>query len=102
MTEARISEKVAAPAAAVWELLGDFGGLAKCCGPVLLSCIAEGSGVGAVRTIGRPGGKSIRERLEGLDCSSRTLRYSIVGESPIPVRAARLFRFATEVLTTPV
>lgn len=82
----KISETVAAPAAKVWALLGDFGGLAKWCGPALQSCTVEGSGVGAVRTIGLPGGKSIRERLEGLDSSGRTLRYSIVGKSPIPVR----------------
>jgi carbon monoxide dehydrogenase subunit G len=82
----KISEKVAAPAAEVWELLGDFGGLAKWCGPVLQSCRVEGSGVGAVRTIVLAGGKSIRERLEGLDPPRRTLSYSIVGKSPIPVR----------------
>ena len=86
MSEVKVSEKVAAPADEVWELLGDFGGLAKWCGPTLQSCTVEGSGVGAVRTIGLPGGKSIQERLEGLDPSSRTLRYSIVGKSPIPVR----------------
>jgi carbon monoxide dehydrogenase subunit G len=86
MSKVTISEKVAAPAAEVWELLGDFGGLARWCGPVLQSCTVEGSGVGAVRTVGLPDGNSIRERLEGLDSSRRTLSYSIVGKSPIPVR----------------
>ena len=58
MSEVKISEKVAAPADEVWELLGDFGGLARWCGPVLQSCTVEGSGVGAVRTIGLETGPS--------------------------------------------
>jgi hypothetical protein len=86
MSEVKVSERVGAPAAKVWELLGDFGGIAKWAGPMLESCTVEGSGVGAVRTIGLPGGASIRERCEAYDAAKRALTYAIIGKSPIPVR----------------
>jgi len=86
MSEVKVSEPVAAPAAKVWELLGDFGGVAKWGGGMLESCTVEGSGVGAVRTIGLPGGGSIQERCEAYDAAGRALTYSIIGKSPIPIR----------------
>ena len=86
MAEVKVSESVAAPAAKVWEVLGDFGGVAKWGGPMLESCTVEGSGVGAVRTIGLPGGGSIQERCDAYDPAGRALTYSIVGKSPIPIR----------------
>jgi hypothetical protein len=86
MTNVKVSEPIAAPAAKVWELLGDFGGVAKWGGGMLVSCTVEGSGVGAVRTIGIAGGASIQERCEGYDAAGRALSYSIVGDSPIPIR----------------
>src|SRR5215467_9004993 len=89
MSEVKVSESVAAPAAKVWELLGDFGGVAKWGGPMLQSCTVEGSGVGAVRTIGLPGGASIQERCEAYDAAGKALTYSIIGKSPIPIRNYR-------------
>ena len=86
MSEVKVSEPMAAPAAKVWELLGDFGGVAKWGGAMLESCSVEGSGVGAVRTIGLPGGGSIQERCEAYDTANRALTYSIIGKSPIPIR----------------
>ena len=86
MTDVKISETVAAPAAKVWELLGDFGGVSKWGGPMLQSCKIEGEGVGAVRRIGLPGGMEIAERLEALDAAKRSLTYSIIGKSPIPIK----------------
>src|SRR5262249_39029283 len=86
MSEVKVSESVAAPAAKVWALLGDFGGVTKWGGSMLQSCTVEGSGVGAVRTIGLPGGLSIQERLEAFDNAGRALTYSIIGKSPIPIR----------------
>ena len=59
MSEVNVSETVAAPAARVWEVLGDFGGVLKWGGKMLQSCTVEGSGVGAVRRIGLPGGGEI-------------------------------------------
>ncbi|HJQ85463.1 MAG TPA: SRPBCC family protein [Candidatus Binatia bacterium] len=86
MAEVKVSETIAAPAEKVWALLGDFGGVQKWGGSMLQSCSVEGSGVGAVRTIGLPGNQSIRERCEAHDDAGRALTYSIVGKSPIPIR----------------
>ena len=87
MSEVHVSEPVAASAARVWEVLGDFGGVLKWGGTMLLSCTVEGSGVGAVRRIGLPGGAEITERCEAYDPAGRSLSYSIVGKSPIPIRS---------------
>jgi carbon monoxide dehydrogenase subunit G len=86
MAKVEVSETVAAPAAKVWELLGDFGGVTKWGGAMLQSCTVEGEGVGAVRRIGLPGGAEIVERLEAYDDAGRLLSYSIQGQSPIPIR----------------
>lgn len=83
MTDVKVSESVAAPAAKVWELLGDFGGLMKWGGGMLQSCTVEGSGVGAVRRNGLPGGMEIVERCEAYDAAARSLSYSMVSESRI-------------------
>lgn len=84
MASVKVSERIEARADAVWELFRDFGGVARF-SPALESCTVEGEGVGAVRTIRMPGGLEIRERLEAFDDEGRSLQYSIVGESPIPV-----------------
>jgi hypothetical protein len=86
MAKVAVSETIAAPAAKVWELLGDFGGVTKWGGPMLQSCKLEGEGVGAVRRLGLPGGAEIAERCEAYDAEGRSLSYSIIGESPIPIR----------------
>jgi len=86
MSDVHVNETVAAPAARVWELLGDFGGILKWGGTMLQSCTVEGAGVGAVRRLGLPGGAEIVERCEALDPAGRSLSYSIVGRSPIPIR----------------
>jgi len=86
MSEVHVSESVAAPAARVWEVLGDFGGVLKWGGAMLRSCTVEGSGVGAVRRIGLPDGGQIAERCEAYDAAGRSLSYSIVGKSPIPIK----------------
>ena len=86
MSEVKVSETIAAPAAKVWELLGDFGGVTKWGGAMLQSCQVEGEGVGAVRRIGLPGGLEIAERLEGYDAAKRSFSYAIIGKSPIPIK----------------
>jgi len=86
MSEVKVSETVAAPAAPVWEVLGDFGGVLKWGGKMVQSCTVEGSGVGAVRRVGLPGGAEIAERCEAYDPAGRSLSYSIVGKSPVPIR----------------
>jgi hypothetical protein len=86
MTDVKVSETVAASAAKVWEFLGDFGGVQKWGGAMLQSCKVEGEGVGAIRRIGLPGGGEIAERLEAYDATKRSLSYSIMGQSPIPIK----------------
>jgi hypothetical protein len=86
MSAVHVNEPVAAPAERVWELVRDFGGIAKWGGPALQSCTVEGEGVGAIRRIGLPGGLAIAERLEALDEAGRSLSYAIVEKSPIPVK----------------
>jgi hypothetical protein len=84
MAEVRVTEEVEAPAQAVWDLLGDFGGVAKWSGSIT-SCEVEGQGVGAVRTLGMPGGLTLRERLESYEPAARRLSYSIVEPAPLPM-----------------
>ena len=86
MTEVKISETIAAPAAKVWDILGDFGGVAKWGGAMMQSCKLEGEGVGAVRRIGLPGGLEIAERLEAYDAAKRSFSYAIIGKSPVPIK----------------
>jgi hypothetical protein len=83
MSTAKVVEKVAAPAADVWDQLADFGGLKV--GGMIQSFEVEGEGVGAVRTIGVAGG-SVIERLDRHDSDSLTFTYSIINEDcPLPV-----------------
>lgn len=84
MAKVKVSERIEADAEAVWALLRDFGGIDRIAAGIE-SCTVEGEGVGALRTLRMPGGAEIRERLEALDEAAKTLRYSIVGASPLPV-----------------
>src|SRR5262245_29958490 len=86
MSEVKVSEPVGAPAAGVWELLGDFGGITRWGGDMIESCRVDGSGVGAGRTSGLRGGGWIKERLDAYEAAGRTLTYSIVEKGPIPLR----------------
>jgi len=82
-SEVVVRRRVTAPAERVWEILSDFAGIAKL-SPAIQSCTVEGEGVGAVRTLGMPGGASIQERLEAHDEQAKTFSYSIIGNSPLP------------------
>ncbi|MFQ5698564.1 MAG: SRPBCC family protein [Myxococcota bacterium] len=86
MAEVKVVENVNCSASEVWELIRDFGAIQKWAGAGIQSCTVEGQGVGAVRTIRVPGGAEIRERLEAQDDAGRSFSYSIVGESPLPLR----------------
>jgi hypothetical protein len=83
MTQVRIEDTIDAPAAAVWDIVRDFGGVQRW-SPPDVRCELEGSGVGAVRTI-TSDAFTIRERLESFDEAGRTLSYAIT-DSPIPMR----------------
>lgn len=83
MAKVEVIENVAAPAADVWKILGDFGGI-KVGGPIT-AFEMDGSGVGAVRTI-TMGGAQIKERLENFDDGAMTFSYAIINDDcPLPV-----------------
>jgi carbon monoxide dehydrogenase subunit G len=83
MAEVKLEREMAAPAAQVWELLSDFGGIDRWL-PGAAKPAVEGEGVGAVRIV-KLGGAEIHERLESLDPEARRFQYSIV-KAPMPVQ----------------
>jgi len=83
MVSVKVSERIEAPSERVWELVRDFGGVQRYSAGIE-SCTVEGRGIGAVRTLGLPGGLSLKERLEAFDDAGRRLSYAIVA-GPIPV-----------------
>ncbi len=83
MTAVKVTEKVAASAADVWTVMSDFGGLEP--NEMIASCVVDGDGVGAVRTIALVGGGEVIERLESCDEGTREFSYAIINESPLPV-----------------
>ena len=83
MVSVKVSERVEATADQVWGLFRDFGGVQKF-SKGIEKVEVSGSGIGAVRTLGLPGGISLQERLEAFDDRGRRLQYAIVG-GPIPV-----------------
>jgi hypothetical protein len=83
MTTIEVKETVNANAKAVWEVLGDFGGI-KVGGPITAFEI-EGAGEGAVRTISM-GDAKVVERLEAFDANAMSLKYAILNDDcPLPV-----------------
>ncbi len=74
---------VAAPLEVVWDLVSQFGGVARwSVDPV--NCTVDGAGVGAVRTVQR-GTRTVRERLEHWDATNHSFSYSFVDDLPLPV-----------------
>ena len=73
----------AVPAQKLWELVSDFGGIAKYMDGVD-GCVVEGEGVGSLRKI--PIGEGhVVESLDVLDQETFTLVYSIVS-GPMPFK----------------
>jgi carbon monoxide dehydrogenase subunit G len=86
--EAERSEEIEAPAQAVWELLADFGGIAKWWPGGLEKVENEGEGVGMVRAI-HMFGLVLREKLEALDPGERVVELSIEGPAPAGITGYR-------------
>jgi hypothetical protein len=83
MASVKVADRIEASADRVWDLVRDFGGLQRWAAGVE-SVSVSGEGVGAVRTLGMPGGLTLHERLEAIDDRARTLSYAIVGTHPLP------------------
>ncbi len=63
----------------VWALIGEFGGMWR---PLIAKIGLTGEGVGQLRTIETIDGKQIIERLEAIDNSQRSYRYSMISGIP--------------------
>jgi hypothetical protein len=85
MAEVLVTEDLPVPAAKVWELVRDFGGIRKWLGGMVQGLELEGEGVGAIRTITLPGDTKLYEQLKALDEEERSFTYAIIRESPLPV-----------------
>jgi hypothetical protein len=85
MSEVLVIDEVTAPAATVWDLVKEFGGILKWSAGAVESVTVEGDGVGAVRTLSIVGGATLQEKLEAYDESGRSFSYSFVGEVILPV-----------------
>ncbi|HIF97821.1 MAG TPA: SRPBCC family protein [Myxococcales bacterium] len=82
--EVKVTENFAASGESIWELLRDFGGILRWNSNGIESVSVEGEGVGAVRTIGIPGGIQLQEKLEAHDEAARSFSYSFAGKPVIP------------------
>ena len=83
--EVKITENFAVNGETVWGFLRDFGGIRRWNANGIDSVSVEGEGVGAVRTIGIPGGIELQEKLEAYDESGRCFSYSFTGKPVIPL-----------------
>jgi len=83
MATARVTKQLDVPADAAWALVADFG---NCDWIPGANAKIEGDGVGMVRVMAG----TVRERLEEVDESTRTLRYSIADDGvPFPAKGYR-------------
>ena len=83
--EVRMTRRYGVPAEEIWGLLRDFGGIQRWNQQGIESVRVEGEGVGAIRTIGLPGGASLQERLEAFDEDDLSFSYSFTGELLLPL-----------------
>ena len=74
------SVEVAAPAAAVWALVKDWGGMAKW-HPAIESVTVNGT----ERILNLKGGGRVIEELEAIDEANMALRYRMKDPGPVPV-----------------
>ncbi|MBC8073237.1 MAG: SRPBCC family protein, partial [Deltaproteobacteria bacterium] len=82
-TDFALERTLAAPVDVVWEILGDFGAAVRWGAPAMETCVVEGVGVGAVRSLSGQG-LTVRERLLAHDPATRRLSYSILEPHPLP------------------
>jgi hypothetical protein len=90
MPTATITHIFPLPAADLWAVIGDFGDTGKWSGRPAEACVAEGAGVGALRTLTVADGRVIVDRLEAQ--GALYYSYSIAmapGTIPLPVKSYR-------------
>ena len=80
------SVEIQAPAARVWELVGDFtAGWPKWHPAIEASSGDNGNAVGSLRHLAIKGGKFLDEELEAYDASAMSLKYRIKSGDALPV-----------------
>jgi hypothetical protein len=90
MPTATIAQIFPLPAADLWALIGDFGDTGKWSGRPPEACVAQGKGIGALRTLTVQDGRVIVDQLEAQ--GEYYYSYSIAmvpGTIPLPVTRYR-------------
>jgi len=87
MAGVSIAEPIAAPAARVWDLIRDFGGISDWL-PAAEASEADGTGVGAIRKLALAGGARADERLAAFDDAARSYTYTVI-DSTLPMTGYR-------------
>jgi Polyketide cyclase / dehydrase and lipid transport len=77
MVNVSFKHEINAPAAKVWNILGDFNALPSFI-PAVTNSQKEGDGVNALRTLTMAGGIKVKEKLGHQDHSAMMLKDSIV------------------------
>lgn len=98
MLSASVRHEFDLPIEVLWDLIGDFGDMGKWTGMPPEACVADGQGVGALRTLTLPTGGIIVDRL---DAQTRySYAYSIINmeEAPLPFSTYRA-RLAAETVS---
>jgi hypothetical protein len=88
-----LSVQIAAPAAKVWALIGDFCAIAKW-HPAVAQCAGEGGNeIGATRVLTLHGGARISEELQQYDAAQMSYKYKITQTdmSALPVTTYAAF-----------
>jgi hypothetical protein len=83
MARVQIVATIAAGAPRVWDLVGDFGAIAKWHPGVARSSVT-GGGIGMMRRLTLASGETLVERLEEFNDAERYYAYSFT-EGPLPV-----------------
>lgn len=87
MANITVSAVLDYPAAEVWGIVRDFGGIAKWV-PGIVSVSTEGSGVGMIRTITQKDKARFVAKLVSLDEQARTCEYETL-ETSLPLESLR-------------
>ncbi|MGI9294417.1 MAG: SRPBCC family protein [Pseudomonadales bacterium] len=96
MFEVVVQHEVSVNVAIVWNLLSNFGEIHWVPGMSDVEYQVEGSGVGMRRILPTPEVSCV-EQLDAIDHEQRTMRYSIVSGSPMPVKDLVVSAAVTEI-----
>ena len=84
MAHVSLREEIAAPAVAVWDLLGHLDRASSWAG--VEKCEIAGSGEGCVRTLLLVGNERLRERFDVLDEAARRYEAQVLEAGGLPLR----------------